>query len=211
MLDEAAMNRIAKERVITGMQTMSRNSNAKHLAVKWIALSNAAKNDSLSATQDAFQALLVELTNMEMQGKKLAAVEAAQRRELESFGNKRQQLAADVQQAKELIEHKKKQLAEAQQWRKQQEEHEMLRHQIMKLPSKEDTRRQISSVQEEISKIQQDIASHQHTYQVVSKKVAAVKYLIEDLLASFPQLDGHTGGGGGDGQADGPQPMQLDS
>jgi hypothetical protein len=47
--------------------------------------------------------------------------------------------------------------------------------------------------------------------QVVSKKVAAVKYLIEDLLASFPQLDGHGGGGGGDGQADGPQPMQLDS
>jgi hypothetical protein len=43
---------------------------------------------------------------------------------------------------------------------------QMLRHQIMKLPSKEDTRRQISSVQEEISKIQQDIASHQHTYQV---------------------------------------------
>lgn len=50
--------------------------------------------------------------------------------------------------------------------------------------------------------------------QVVSKKVAAVKYLIEDLLASFPQLDGQSGGGGGgggDGQADGPQPMQLDS
>jgi hypothetical protein len=43
--------------------------------------------------------------------------------------------------------------------------------------------------------------------QVVSKKVAAVKYLIEDLLASFPQLDG----GAVDGQADGPQPMQLDS
>jgi hypothetical protein len=43
--------------------------------------------------------------------------------------------------------------------------------------------------------------------QVVSKKVAAVKYLIEDLLASFPQLDGHAG----DGAADGPQPMQLDS
>lgn len=43
--------------------------------------------------------------------------------------------------------------------------------------------------------------------QVVSKKVAAVKYLIEDLLSSFPQLDGHAG----DGAADGPQPMQLDS
>jgi hypothetical protein len=42
--------------------------------------------------------------------------------------------------------------------------------------------------------------------QVVTKKVAAVKYLIDDLLATFPQLDGH----GGEGITDGPQPMQLD-
>lgn len=34
---------------------------------RWIALSNAAKNDSVLATQEAYQALLVELTNMEMQ------------------------------------------------------------------------------------------------------------------------------------------------
>jgi hypothetical protein len=37
---------------------------------------------------------------------------------------------------------------------------------------------------------------------VVSKKVAAVDYLIKDLLASFPQLDSHA--------ADGAQPMQVD-
>ena len=43
---------------------------------------------------------------------------------------------------------------------------QMLRHQIMKLPSKDDTRKQLDSVQDEIKKIQQDIASHQHTYQV---------------------------------------------
>lgn len=43
--------------------------------------------------------------------------------------------------------------------------------------------------------------------QVVKKKVAAVKYLIEDLLASFPQLDGNIG----DSAADGAQPMQVDS
>lgn len=36
VLDEAAILRIAKERVITGMQTMSRNSNAKQLAVKCV-------------------------------------------------------------------------------------------------------------------------------------------------------------------------------
>lgn len=44
--------------------------------------------------------------------------------------------------------------------------------------------------------------------QVVSKKVAAVEYLIKDLLASFPQLDGHAGDGAADGGA---QPMQVDS
>jgi hypothetical protein len=43
---------------------------------------------------------------------------------------------------------------------------QMLRHQIMKLPSKDDTRKQLDSVQDEIKKIQQDIASHQHTFQV---------------------------------------------
>lgn len=125
----------------------------------------------------------------------------------------------------------------------------MLRHQIMKLPSKDDTRKQLESIEQEIQKIKRDIASHQHTcevrthssghwtglkpllslawlrmgcqlcsctelvrlgctvLQVVTKKVAAVKYLIDDLLATFPQLDGH----GADGSADGPQPMQLDS
>lgn len=41
----------------------------------------------------------------------------------------------------------------------------------------------------------------------MSKKVAAVKYLIEDLLASFPELDGHAGDAGGDAA----QPMQVDS
>jgi hypothetical protein len=43
---------------------------------------------------------------------------------------------------------------------------QMLRHQIMKLPSKDDTRKQISAVESEILKIQQEITSHQHTYQV---------------------------------------------
>lgn len=38
VLDEAAILKIAKERVITGMQTMSRNSNAKQLAVKCVRL-----------------------------------------------------------------------------------------------------------------------------------------------------------------------------
>lgn len=42
----------------------------------------------------------------------------------------------------------------------------MLRHQIMKLPTKEDTRKQLDSVEDEIKKIQQDITSHQHTFQV---------------------------------------------
>lgn len=43
---------------------------------------------------------------------------------------------------------------------------QMLRHQIMKLPSKDDTRKQISAVESEILKTQQEITSHQHTYQV---------------------------------------------
>ena len=43
---------------------------------------------------------------------------------------------------------------------------QMLRHQIMKLPTKEDTRKQLDSVEDEIKKIQQDITSHQHTFQV---------------------------------------------
>jgi uncharacterized UPF0160 family protein len=43
---------------------------------------------------------------------------------------------------------------------------QMLRHQIMKLPCKDDTRKQISAVESEILKIQQEITSHQHTYQV---------------------------------------------
>jgi hypothetical protein len=42
----------------------------------------------------------------------------------------------------------------------------MLRHQIMKLPSKDDTRKQLDSIDEEIKKIKQDIASHQHTCEV---------------------------------------------
>ena len=41
--------------------------------------------------------------------------------------------------------------------------------------------------------------------QVVSKKVAAVKYMIDDLLASFPDLDGDAAAG------DAAQPMQVDS
>ncbi len=43
---------------------------------------------------------------------------------------------------------------------------QMLRHQIIKLPSKDDTRKQLDAVGDEIRKIQQDIASHQHTFQV---------------------------------------------
>jgi hypothetical protein len=43
---------------------------------------------------------------------------------------------------------------------------QMLRHQIMKLPSKDDTRKQTSAVESEILMIQQEITSHQHTYQV---------------------------------------------
>lgn len=34
---------------------------------RWIALTNAAKNDSLSAAQEAFQAFCAELVNMELQ------------------------------------------------------------------------------------------------------------------------------------------------
>lgn len=49
-------------------------------------------------THRALRCLTTVPTRPHMQGKKLAAVEAAHRREQESFGNKRQQLAADVQQ-----------------------------------------------------------------------------------------------------------------
>jgi hypothetical protein len=36
VLDEATLSRIAKERVITGLQSMSRNSCAKSLAIKYV-------------------------------------------------------------------------------------------------------------------------------------------------------------------------------
>ena len=43
--------------------------------------------------------------------------------------------------------------------------------------------------------------------QLIAKKCAAVRYQVEDLLASFPKADG---GPAGDAVAEAAQPMQID-
>jgi hypothetical protein len=58
----------------------------------------------------------------------------------------------------------------------------MLRHQIMKLPSKDDTRKQLDSIDDEIKKIKRDIASHQHTCEV---RMAAQRVITVFLHACF--------------------------
>lgn len=53
---------------------------------------------------------------------------------------------------------------------------QVLRHKIMKLPSRAETEAELQKVQSEIANIQQDIASHQHTYEV-GASVASPTYL----------------------------------
>lgn len=53
---------------------------------------------------------------------------------------------------------------------------QVLRHKIMKLPSRAETEAELQKVQSEIANIQQDIASHQHTYEV-GASVPSVTYL----------------------------------
>ncbi|KAF8067194.1 uapA [Scenedesmus sp. PABB004] len=214
-LDEE--NEIAKGRVITLTSNISRGgAPAKTLAQRWLAFVDAAQNGSPASAEDAYYRFLLALADMELLGRKLAATQAASRRELETYEHKRQELAASIATAKEVIEAKKQQLAEARLWRQQQEEYEVLRRAITAVAPRHETQAAIDAVEGDIASIRASIARQNTTFDVIAKKCAAVRHQVEDLLNSFPRADGGAaapGGGEPGGSAaggGGAAPMAVD-
>lgn len=199
---------IARLRVITQVSNaqVSRGPPARILAQRWVAFVEAVQNDTTEKAQEAYNRLLLAVTELELLGRKLAASQTASKRELDTYAQKQQQLQDSIAQANALIEAKKQQLAEARVWRQQQEEYELLRRQITAEQPRHETQQQIDAVNRDIDSIRAEIRRQQLTYEVIAKKCAAVQHQVADLLNSFP------------GAADAPaerereaQPMQVDS
>lgn len=202
---------LARIRVITNVSSAAYQRSgppAKVLAQRWVAFVEAVQNDTVEKAQEAYNRLLLALTELELLGRKLAASQTASKRELDTYAQKQQQLQDSIAQANELIEAKKQQLAEARVWRQQQEEYEVLRKQITAEQPRHETQQQIDAVNRDIDSTRAEIRRVQLTYEVIAKKCAAVQHQVADLLNSFPSA--------ADGSAqeqrdrEGPAPMQLD-
>ncbi|KAF6255396.1 hypothetical protein COO60DRAFT_1661866 [Scenedesmus sp. NREL 46B-D3] len=201
---------IAKIRVITQVSSAAYQRSgppAKILAQRWVAFVEAVQNDTAEKAQEAYNRLLLAVTDMELLGRKLAASQTASKRELDTYAQKQQQLHESIGQANELIEVKKQQLAEARVWRQQQEEYEVLRKQITAEQPRHETQQQIDAVDRDIDNIRADIRRQQLTYEVIAKKCAAVQHQVEDLLNSFPSAADAPA----ERDREGAQPMQLDA
>eukprot|EP00775_Hariotina_reticulata_P002791 gene2790-3084_t len=173
---------------------------------RWIQFVDAANNGTVQATEEAYIRFVMSLDEMQFVRRKVAASQAVHKRELEGFERKKQELADNVAQAKARIEDRKQELAAARQWRQQQEEYELLRKQIMEVAPRHETQQQIDEANRQIDSIRADVVRQGQTYQLIAKKCAAVRYQVEDLLASFPKADGPAG----DAAAEAAQPMQID-